>query len=247
MEGDQVDVAVPPLAFLADDAITQGEVHDHVLQFAQDEVDEAFHAASVRKITIAHLKKIYETGDVRARLRLITGRHRVQITENDGYPALHPDVALQASSGTLDFLLCVPRSPGFGAVIPGAANGLNFEWKLRVSRYRQFHPKHSKLGFDAEGAMLHVGTGNVNENFWMVFAPCEFFDDSANFDYTAPGTLSGEARLSWEHSIWATTFLAFALQMQGVGHVRCSLVRQDWDDLASKMNHVQLKKVTDLG
>lgn len=81
-----------------------------------------------------------------------------------------------------------------------------------------FKAKHAKLGYDAEGSLLHIGMAR-DEDVWLAFPPKEFFDNSSNFRYVAPGTKSGDTRLSFPNYCRAVVFLAYVMHKHGISDV----------------------------
>ncbi|EKM49349.1 uncharacterized protein PHACADRAFT_33526 [Phanerochaete carnosa HHB-10118-sp] len=239
----EVDIGVPPMAFLSDDGVSQGEVYRHVLQFRRDRDEAQFHHAPVKRIRLSELKSIYNSGNVNRQLALIQSRHRVDLDDRYTLAATDSNVALNASNGTLDFLLCVPRDPSLEALLPNTNCDLSFTWKLVANCWhRKFKAKHARLGYNAEGSLLYLGTAR-DDDVWLALAPKQFFLDEDNFEYAAPGTISGDPRLSFANYCRTVVFLAFIMHKHGVSDVTVE-PSDTWNANLSTMN--DLSGITNL-
>lgn len=238
------EIMAVPLPFLANDGISQKEVRTYIDRFMAEKEDAKFHRAPVVDVNLTTLRGIAKRGTVHEKLKLVMGRHRVVVDERYGCPATDPDVGLEAKQGVLDFLLCVPRSPGLGAMLPNKLVGLDFAFSFSVTnRLRTFQPKHAMLGFDPAGSMLHIG--NVNQDdVWLAFPPKDFFDSGGpKGGYLEPGHISGFTGLSWKNYIRVCHFLAYAFHCLGIANVDCDTY-DTWSDMAHTLDG--LKTVTNI-
>ena len=216
-----MDLAAPPFAFLSTDAVPQTDVNTYLRLYDRSQGDRDFHACRRKEILLSQLGRLYKRGSVSDKIRLLQSRYKVVVDDKYTRPADHASVNLDMSCGTMDFKFCVPRQPGFGAVVPNTIAGLHWCWKLFITRARYFGNKHAMLGFDPVGSMLYIGTAN-DEDLWLVFAPNRFFRDDPDCKYDRPGTLSGDPRLSTLHWYYACIWIAFSMMTHGISDVTCS-------------------------
>ncbi|EKM48365.1 uncharacterized protein PHACADRAFT_202909 [Phanerochaete carnosa HHB-10118-sp] len=231
-----VDIAEQPAALMSEDPIGQSEVYRHIFDFNIGEEERKFSAQKRTDILLSKLKRIYKEKNIGAQLELVRKRHRVVIDDKYWRRGSHPDIALSASEGNLDFLLCVPMSPGLEAIMPNGITDMTFTWRFSAkNRHRVFRAKHARTGFDTTGCMLYLGTCK-DDPVWLAFPPRAFFKDS-KFDFEGPGARSGDSRMSQKNYCRALIFLAFVMNRRQISDITVKSERS-WPANLSKLEEV---------
>ena len=217
----------------------QNEVHYLLLAGQREQSHKKFLDTPRKAIKLSKLKEIYEHGSRAHAISLLTSRRRLVIDRDYIFDGDDPNLAYRAkNNGAVDFLCCVPKRPGFEAVLPNPPVGDGM-WSMDFTKWnKEFKSKHADFGFDAKGRMLYMGQFG-GEDLWGTWVPNKWFQQRPN---DAPVSMfsSGDTRMSKPLAMWTILFMAYVLHEQGISDViweqRQPDDLQDIDDLRGYTN-----------
>ena len=136
-----------------------------------------------------------------------------------------PDLCWNADSSYLDCFCCTSNEIGLDAFIPNTMLH-NYDFHLLLNQpYRQFHAKHTKLGFDPIHSMLWLGRSGGHEDVWLAMAPATYLDHE---DDVPAGTVSGITGLKAKHYRMVVMMMTYFLKLARIPGI---VVREQYPDL----------------
>ncbi|KAG6369868.1 hypothetical protein JVT61DRAFT_13429 [Boletus reticuloceps] len=116
------DATEVPLRLSADDAPHQRDVeaavYDHGAQLTRAEHIAMFRDAPISNTTFATLRRLCEQKDVKAALRLLSGRHRLEIDPNLIVDTSEPHIIPSVGPHFLDLVMYVGGRRGLDTALP---------------------------------------------------------------------------------------------------------------------------------
>jgi hypothetical protein len=182
---ERTDIAHIPDDFRSSDAPSQMDILQGLLDqvtVVSAEGTAEFHRAPIKDVPVSRFRRDFQEGRENAAMRRLMSRNRVVFEKDDLVD--HDDAKLAWGQDThyLDFIMAVPRNPGFAAIMPTRQRDHNWVWEASFQqRHRRWSVKYGKLGFDPTGRMLLLGKAN-GQNVWCAMVPKEFFDDETCFE-----------------------------------------------------------------
>ena len=130
-------------------------------------------------------------GDLMQSKRIVID-DKYTLDESHYHSDLEQMMSLHVQDFFLDFTMYVGRLAGLGAIMPTPDADHSWVFVLNIrNQSRNFHPKHSWIGFDVSGRMIEIGTVRGREHVWVAFAPDDIISGSRELD--EPSTRNGAA------------------------------------------------------
>lgn len=196
-----------------------------------------FNASEPQRLLLSRLRRLYEERRRHRAMDLLRSRHRIDIDHDLCYASNDPILAWQLEGHFLDYLMVVPKNPGFDAVVPGESNH-RYNFKLRVDQpWREWPKSKGMLGFDPRGRGLLLGEYE-NQQAWFFWCPEDFFTEE--YASCEPGHTTGSSRMSGPRYRGTLLFLAHCMQLANVGdvymHGDAYPKNKDMDEVNAKTN-----------
>ena len=148
-----------------------------------------------------------------------TQRNRLRWRETDSVVSSNNEhIYWNVDTFFLDLLICRGRDIGLSALLPNLPlhHAIEFSFELDWSP-RTFSAKFAHLEFDPIGAMQYIGKTHRAEDAWIAWIPVEAVGPQLHEqEPIAPGTCSGDTRISKRHHRAAVMY--FASEFEQMSH-----------------------------
>jgi hypothetical protein len=190
----------------------QGLAHPLALPSRPDDERE-FQSKKVTNVLLSTLEETWENKDFRRALRTLSTPHAIKL--DDAYQVEDPAFFLHPHN--LDFLLVIPKRPGWDVLRPpNEENEGDFTWSFQLTLsqpHRRLQVKHGKLGFDPTGCVLFLGRdGNQNDVWLAMVEEAEWGEPEGAFP--AEHVFHDATQMSQHHLRMVQSFFLYALSRQ---------------------------------
>lgn len=209
---DATDV---PVRLSANDAPHQREVeaavYDHGMDVNRDDHVAMFYDAPVAPTSFSSLKRLCDGKDVKGALRLLSGRHRLELDEQLIIDTTHPKIVPSVGPHFLDLAMYIGNRRGLDAVLPYDRVDHTWNCQLNFTQMYRLWPdsKATRLPFDHHGRMMCVGT-RKQEQVWIAMVPNEWLVRDHPFNATGvwPRLTQETSAMCSNHALMLVMFFA---------------------------------------
>lgn len=209
---DATDV---PQRLSANDAPHQRDVeaavYDHGVDLNGEDHVALFHNAPIKSTSFTTIRRLWQRNDVTGALRLLSGRHRLEIDDNLIVDTTRPDVIPAVGPHFLDLVMYVGDRRGLDAVLPNVLADHTWRCHLNFSAIHRLWPdsKATRLPFDVHGRMMSIGT-RQEEQVWIAMVPNEWLVQDHPFNATGnwPRLPDATSAMSSQHALMLLMFFA---------------------------------------
>lgn len=227
-----------PVRLSANDAPHQREieaaVYDHGMDMTRDDHVALFYDAPVATTSFKKLRHLCERKDAKGALRLLSGRHRLEIDHDLVLDATREDVLPCVGPHYLDLVMYVGDRRGLDAVRPNDRVDHTWRCHLNFSGINRLWPdsKATRLPFDNHGRMMAVGT-RKEEQVWIAMVPNEWLvpDHPLNATGAWPRLPDVTSAMSSKHALMLVMFFAHVF-----GEIRLTdfTCRQEYPEMLTR-------------
>lgn len=157
------------------DHVVQSELLKHIVgtTLADPARIDEFNNRKVYSVKLSTLKKHYEKKDENI-IKGLSQRQKIDIDSKFVLETGTGQISMATSSTMLDFQLTVANEIGFSTILPNRANAHTFLFTMDLKKpTREFHGKHSMIGFNTKGCVLYIGQA-MNLDVYLAMAPDDF-------------------------------------------------------------------------
>ncbi|KAG6371988.1 hypothetical protein JVT61DRAFT_9006 [Boletus reticuloceps] len=233
---DATDV---PLRLSANDAPHQREieaaVYDHGVDMNREDHVTLFFDAPIKTTSFTMLRHIWKRNDTRSALRLLSGRHRLEIDEHFKLDtAAESNVVPTVGPHYLDLVMYIGDRRGLDAVRPNEDVDHTWRCRLNFSGIQRLWPdsKATRLPFDAHGRMMYIGS-RKEEQVWLAMVPKEWLVRDHPFNMTGlwPRLADPTSAMSSRHALMLVMFFAHIFDDMRLTDFAC---RQEYPEHLSR-------------
>ena len=141
------------------DHVVQSELLKHIVgtTLSDPAIIDDFNNRRVYRMKLSTLKTCYNKKDDYI-LSYLPARHAIHMDSKFHLELGTGQISMDTSTTMLDFQLTVANQMGFRPLLPNAANAHMFSFNMDLKRpTKEFHGKHSMIGFDIKGSILYIG------------------------------------------------------------------------------------------
>lgn len=176
---DQTSV---PATLEVDDPVSPSALIRHVCDDAgnSDHSQAEYDQLPVSRLSMSSCRRMYEQKRERAAITTLQKKMKLYLDDNMQVSPDSPDVVFFADSHFLDYMMCIPLTMGFDAIIPSLPTRRH-TFNLTFARRHWEFPQADKLdlGFDPSGRMMCIGTCE-NEDVWLAMVPISDIGNTPN-------------------------------------------------------------------
>lgn len=222
---DATDV---PLRLSANDPAEQREVeaavYDHGIDVDRGEHVALFYESPVKTMPFRKLKHLWQQKDAQGALRLLSGRHRLEIEDDEMVDMSQSNVVPAVGPHFLDLVMYVGDRRGLDAVLPNQLVDHTWRCQLNFSGICRLWPdsKPTRLPFDNHGRMMYIGT-RKEEQVWIAMVPNEWLVEDHPLNATGqwPRLADMTSAMSSKHALMLVMFFARAFDDMRLGDFTC--------------------------
>ncbi|KAF8441791.1 hypothetical protein L210DRAFT_3645009 [Boletus edulis BED1] len=232
---DATDV---PIRLSANDAPRQQEieaaVYAHGIDGNRDDHIALFHSAPIATTSFSSLRRIWERNDVKSALRLLSGRHRLEIDPHLTINTVDSNILPTVGPHFLDLVMYVGDRRGLDAVRPNDYVDHTWRCHLHFNGIQRLwsDSKPTRLPFDTHGRMMSIGT-RKEEQIWIAMVPNEWLVPDHPFNATGiwPRLPDPTSAMSSKHALMLVMFFAHIFHAMRLNDFTC---REQYPELLTR-------------
>ncbi|KAF8120871.1 hypothetical protein EV363DRAFT_1458526 [Boletus edulis] len=240
-EGDHdapYDATEVPIRLSANDAPHQRDVeaaiYDHGMDLTRAQHVALFNDAPITNTSFRSLRRLYERKDVLGALRLLSGRHRLELDPNLIVDTSEPQIVPSVGPHFLDLVMYVGDRRGLDAALPYDRADHTWSCRINFSGIHRLWPdsKATRLPFDHHGRLMSVGT-RKEEQVWIAMVPNEWLVPDHPFNATGvwPRLPETTSAMSHKHALMLVMFFAHAFDVMQFRDFTC---RQQYPQMLTR-------------
>ncbi|KAG6369061.1 hypothetical protein JVT61DRAFT_1888 [Boletus reticuloceps] len=233
---DATDV---PRRLSANDAPNQHEieaaVYNHGMDVNANEHITLFHNAAIKTIPFSALRRIWEQNNRKNALRLLSGRHRLEIDDHLTIDTATQNVIPTVGPHFLDFVMYIGDRRGLDAVLSNERADHTWRCHLNFGGIQRIWPdsKAAHLPFDHHGRMMCIGK-RKEEQVWLAMVPNEWLVPDHPFNATGHWprlATDSTSAMSTRHALMLVMFFAHIFHDMRLRDFTC---RQEYPEPLSR-------------